>query len=73
MISDGGSKDNTVSVVKNMSDTFPFPLRVVNSKPGKTSIKGIYLSKALTCMKFFLYKQKCFFIKETDTFGHIVV
>ena len=36
-------------------------------------IKGIYLSKALTCMKFFLYKQKCFFIKGTDTFGHIVV
>ena len=23
-------------------------------------------------MKFFLYKQKCFIIKETDTFGHIV-
>ena len=35
--------------------------------------KEIYLSKALTCMKFFLYKQKCFFIKETDSFGHIVV
>ena len=35
--------------------------------------KGIYLSKALTCMKFFWYEQKCFFIKETDTFGHIVV
>ena len=33
------------------------------------SIKGIYLSKALTCMNFFLY----IFIKETDTFGHIVV
>ena len=36
-------------------------------------IKGIYLSKALTCMNFFLYKQKMLFIKETDTFGHIVV
>ena len=36
-------------------------------------LKWIYLSKALTCMKVFLYKQKCFFIKETDTFGHIVV
>ena len=36
-------------------------------------IKGIYLSKALTCMKFFMYKQKLLFIKETDTFGHIVV
>ena len=23
-------------------------------------LKGIYLSKALTCMKFLLYKQKCF-------------
>ena len=37
------------------------------------TIKGIYLSKALTCIKFFLYKQKMLFIKETDTFGHIVV
>ena len=35
--------------------------------------KGILLSKALTCMKFFLYKQKRLFIKETDIFGHIVV
>ena len=24
-------------------------------------------------MKFFLYKQKMLFIKETDTFGHVVV
>ena len=31
--------------------------------------KGIYLSKARTCMKLFL----CFFIKETDTIDHIVV
>ena len=37
------------------------------------SIKGIYLSKALTCMKFFLYKQKKKIIKEMDTYGHIVV
>ena len=35
--------------------------------------KGIYLSKALTCMKYFLYKQKLLFVKEKDTFGHIVV
>ena len=33
------------------------------------TFKGIYLSKALTYTKFVLYKQKCFFIKETDTFG----
>ena len=39
----------------------------------KLLLKEIYLSKALTCMKFFLYKQKLLFIKETDTFGHIVV
>ena len=31
------------------------------------------LSKALTCIIFFLYKQKHFFIKEADTFGHSVV
>ena len=36
-------------------------------------MKGIYLSKALTCMILFLYKLKLLFIKETDTFGHIVV
>ena len=36
--------------------------------------KGIYLLKALTFMKQFLFKQKLFFfIKETDIFGHIVV
>ena len=30
--------------------------------------KGIYLSKTLTCMKFFLFKQKLFFfIKETES------
>ena len=42
-------------------------------KVNHIGIKGIYLSKALTCMKFFLYIQKCFLFKETDTFGHIVV
>ena len=31
----------------------------------KLKFKGIYLSKALTCMKIF--------VKETDTFDHIVV
>ena len=36
-------------------------------------VKGIYLSKALTCMECFLYKQKLLFIKEADTFGHTVV
>ena len=35
--------------------------------------KEIYLSKALTCMKIFLYKQELLFVKETDTFCHIVV
>ena len=35
--------------------------------------KGIYLSKALTCMKIFLNKQELLFVKETDTFSHIVV
>ena len=35
------------------------------------SLKGMLLSKALTCMNFFLYKQK--YIMETDTFGYIVV
>ena len=37
---------------------------------------GIYLSKALTCIQFFLHINKNVFfiyIKETDTFGHIVV
>ena len=37
------------------------------------AFKGMYLSKALTCMKCFLYKQNLLFIKEKDTFGHIVV
>ena len=36
-------------------------------------VKGICLSKALACMKIFLYKQECFFVEETESFGHIVV
>ena len=35
--------------------------------------KGIYLSKALTCMEFSCINKNCVFVKETDTFGHIVV
>ena len=35
--------------------------------------KDIYLSKALSCMKFYCINKKCFFIKATDSFGHIVV
>ena len=36
-------------------------------------LKGICLSKALTCMKFFLYKQKKFlFIKETNTLATLM-
>ena len=31
------------------------------------------LPKALTCMKYFLYKQNGYFFMETDTFGYIVV
>ena len=34
--------------------------------------KGIYLSKALTCMKCSCINIKCSIIKETDTFGHLV-
>ena len=37
------------------------------------SVTGIYLSKVLTCMIFFQYEQNMIFIKEADTFGHIVV
>ena len=33
------------------------------------SIKGMLLSKVLTCMKFFLYKQKYIFLPEICTFG----
>ena len=34
---------------------------------------GRKATKNKTCMNFFLYKQIMFFIKETDTFGHVVV
>ena len=29
-----------------------------------STLKGIYLSKAVTCMKIFLYKQELFFCQE---------
>ena len=35
-------------------------------------LKGIYLSKALTCMKIFLYKQELLFVKETDTLATLL-
>ena len=34
--------------------------KMKNIRPGNLN-KGIYLSKALTCMKFFLYKEKMLF------------
>ena len=33
--------------------------------------KGIWLSKALTCLIFFLYKQKRLFYQEDRYFGYI--
>ena len=36
-------------------------------------IKGSPTSKALTCMKIYLYKQKSNFVKGTDNSGYIVV
>ena len=54
----------------------------INSGKGENSchshifeplFKEIYLSKALTCMNFSVSTKMLFFIKETDTFGHIVV
>ena len=60
--------------IKSMGDnSCKFPVFVFYCLCYLIVLKGIYLSKALTCMNFFLYKQKCFFIKEMDTFGHIVV
>ena len=36
-------------------------------------VKGSPISKALTRIKIYLYKQKSNFVKETDTSGYIVV
>ena len=36
-------------------------------------IEGTLLSKVLTCMIFSCINTNGFFIKETDTYGHIVV
>ena len=33
-------------------------------------VKGILLSKALTCMKYFLKNENGYVTKETDTFGY---
>ena len=41
--------------------------------PHYNPMEVIRCRRAVTCMKFFLYKQKCFLIKETDTFERIVV
>ena len=49
------------------------PPEIRNYQENTSLLKGIFLSKALTCVKLLLYKQNCFSIKETDIFGHIVV
>ena len=50
-----------------------YGLEFCGTKP-RATIKGIFLSKALNCMIFFLYKNKNgYFTMETDTFGYIVV
>ena len=46
---------------------------ILIAKEGVLVFRGVYLLKALTCMKFFLYKQELLFVKDTDTLGHIVV
>ena len=51
----------------------PFKAKTLLLQFHCSPFKGIYLSKALTCMKIFLYKKELLFVKETDTFGHIVV
>ena len=50
VISDGGSKDNTVSVVKNMLDKFPISLQVINSKPGTVKLLISRTSKGLSLL-----------------------
>ena len=55
------------------SSVHPTVISSVRHSMAAKIVKGIYLSKALTWMIFFLYKQKLRFIKETDTFSHIVV
>ena len=61
-----------LKVWRRITPTF-LPLNCIWPTKVLTIFKWIYLSKALACMKFFLYKQKMTFIKETDTIGHIVV
>ena len=36
-------------------------------------LKGSLITKALTCMKIYLYKQKWQFCQKTDTSGYVVV
>ena len=43
----------------------------LNWMPGY-SLRG-YIFQKLLLARFFPVKTKCFFVKETDTFGHIVV
>ena len=46
---------------------------ILTSVSVQANFKGIYLPKALTCMKMLLYKQELLFVKETYTFGHNAV
>ena len=37
------------------------------------SLRGYIFQKLLLAWKFSCINKNCFFVKETDTFGHIVV
>ena len=67
----GLTADEIISLYANVNGKYSSRESIGHAR--MALIQGIYLSKALTCMKLFLYKQKLLFIKETDTFGHIVV
>ena len=51
---------------------FKLPEDVWHVNRNCQQVKGTPVSKALTCMIIYLYKQIGYFIKETDTSGYII-
>ena len=62
-----------ICLVSVRSSVHPAVIPSVHHTMAAKIVKGIYLSKALTWMIFSCINNNCFFIKETDSFGQIVV
>ena len=68
-----------LGVIEKSVSPYSSPVVLVPIKNGSVQfcidfqLKGSPITKALTCMKIYLYKKNGNFVKKSDIFGYIVV